>query len=451
MEKAIEYWQRAAERSIKNSANPEAVAHLNNCLNLLGHLPENEEKRRLEMRLRIALALPLIATRGYGAAEVYEVLSRAMDLCLEVGEDTEIFRVLRLLWTFQTVRGDHGKARDAAQQVIVIAESRDAADLRLEAYRVMGASLFYLGRMEEAGQYFTRAFELYDRQRYHSHVLIYGQDPGVGCLCNESLTLWFMGYPERAVARITEAVSLARALAHPYSLCYSLFHCSWLYLFLQDLRKVHESAEEMILVSRHQTFAFWEMMGMILRGWVIAQDEEVDRGLATMKSGIANWRGLGGGLYVPSLLSLVADIHARQREVVAGLATVEEGLEVLKESGEAFCEPELYRLKGELLWMQAVDSSATWREAEECLILAREKAAMQASKSLELRAAISLSRLWLAQGKQQAARQVLDETRRWFSEGTATHDLKRADELRAELALWAAGEAMGDGCTDRSL
>ncbi|HSS50018.1 MAG TPA: AAA family ATPase [Thermoanaerobaculia bacterium] len=432
-EKAIDYWQRAAERSIKNSANPEAVAHLTNCLELLAGLPESEERRRREMRLRIALALPLIATRGYGAQEVCEVLSRARDLCTEVGDDTELFHVLRLFWTFQTVRGDHVKACEEARQILLIAESHDAPHLKLEADRVLGSTLFYLGRMEEARLHFAKAIGLYDRQRHHLHVLSYGLDPGIGCMCNESLTLWFMGYPETALARGTEADALARDLGHPYSLCYSLFFYSWIFLWVRDLDRLGQSVEEMILVARRQSFAFWETMGIILRGWLTVQQGKVNEGLATMKGGIANLRRAHGDLYLTSFLSLMADIHARQGEVEAGLAAVEEGLAVVQGTGEGFCEPELYRLKGELLLMQTVSSAAARSEAEECLIRARETAAMRTSKSLELRAAISLSRFWLAEGKREAARQVLHETRQWFSEGSETHDLKRADELLAKL------------------
>jgi class 3 adenylate cyclase/tetratricopeptide (TPR) repeat protein len=432
-EKAIAYWQQAAERSIRNWANPEAVAHLTNCLKLLGDLPASEERNRRELRLLIALALPLIAALGYGTEGVHEVLSRARDLCLEVGEDAELFRVLRLLWTFVTVRGDHRQAREAAERVISIAENEDAAQLRLEAYRIMGASLFYMGQPAAADQCFAKAWASYDRQDEHAHLLIYGLDPGVGCISNESLTWWYLGYPERALARGREAESLARELAHPYTLCYALLFCCWLYLFLGDLKKVHQSAEEMILLSRHHTFPFWETVAIILRGWVIARHEDAAMGLAMMKSGIASWRSLGGRLWLPGLFSLVADIHAREREVEAGLAAVEEGLEVLRESGETLCESELYRLKGELLWLRDKKSGAAPREAEECLIRARETAAAQAARSLELRAAISLSRCWLAQGKQEAARQILDETRQWFSEGGETYDLRRADELLAEL------------------
>ena len=202
---------------------------------------------------------------------------------------------------------------------------------------------------------------------------------------------------------------------------------------LQDLRYAARGLAPSPSVSRHQSFPLWETMGIVAQGWVRSQRGETSVGLVAMKGGIATWRSLGARLYLPSFFSLVADVHAGDGEVEAGLAAVEEGLAVLQEGGETFCEPELYRLKGELLWMRAEHSAGGCREAEECLVHAREAAVSQASKSLELRATMSLSRFWEAEGKREAAQRILDETRRWFSEGSETYDLKRADALRAEL------------------
>lgn len=387
-EKAIDYWQRAAERSIRNSAHVEAVAHLTTALDLLVTLPESRERDRREMRLRTALAMPLIATKGYAANEVDEALSRARALCMEVGEDAELFRVLRLLWAFQTVRGDHARAFEAAQQILAMAESKGAPDLRLEADRVLGSSYFYLGRLLEARQHFERAIDFYDRKRDHGHVLIYGQDPGVSCLANESLTLWLLGYPEQALARAAEAVALARELAHPYSLCYSLFFSTWVNVFLRDLDRVQQCVDEIIQVSQHQYFQFWETMTMIIRGWLRAQRGETAAGVAEMVEWLAKSRKLGARLYVPSFLSLIAEVHAASGDAEAGLAAVTEGLSIADATGEGLCVPELYRLQGELLAIQDPGSPAV----EASLLRAQETAAAQAAKSFELRAAMSLSR-----------------------------------------------------------
>jgi predicted ATPase len=387
-QRAIDYLQLAAERSIRNSANSEAAAHLTKCLQLLAEQPAGRERDRLEMKLRTTLALPLIACRGYAAMEVDEELSRARQLCTEVGDDAELFRVLRLLWAFQTVRGNHHEALEAAQQIEILAGSQDADHLRMEAARVLGSSFFYMGRLDEAHQHFESAIDFYDRNRDHGHVLVYGQDPGVSSLASQSLTLWFRGDPDQAEARASQAVALARELGHPYSLCYALFFCCWQYVFLRDPDQVEQCAEEMIRVSRHQSFPFWETMGMITKGWISAQRGEPAAGLAMMTEWLAKSRTLGSQLFFPTFYGMKAEGHAVLGDVEGALAAVDEGLAIRDATGETFCEPELYRLKGELLAIQAPGSPV----AEEWLVRAREVAAAAGSKSLELRAATSLAR-----------------------------------------------------------
>jgi class 3 adenylate cyclase/predicted ATPase len=427
--KAIDYWQRAAERSIKNSANPEAVAHLTKCLELLPQLPEGPERDRREMTLRTMLALPLIAYKGYAAPEVDEELSRARQLCTDVGGDSELFRVLRLMWPYQTVRGNHAKAFEAAQQIQIMACNHDDRSWRLEADRVLGASYLYMGRLNEARHQLEGAIDFYDRKRDHAHILVYGQDPGVSCLSNASVALWCLGYFDQATARGDEAVSLARELGHPYSLCYSLFFRSWTYVFRRDLDNVDQSADEMIKVSRHQSFPFWETMASMMKGWVSAQRGEA-AGVAAMDEWLAKSVKLGSQLFFPTLYCMKAEAHMALGDIKGALAAVEQGLAVRHATGESFFEPELHRLKGDLLLLQTPGSPA----AEQHLLRALERSKTEEAKFLELRAAISLARFWSAKGKEEEAHEMLEKTRSWFTEGSDTFDLLQADALLAQFA-----------------
>jgi class 3 adenylate cyclase/predicted ATPase len=347
-ERAIDYWQRAAERSIKNSANIEAIAHLKRGLKLLASLPESRAKDRREMQLRTDLALPLIATKGYSAVEVDEELSRAKYLCAEVGDDAELFRVVRLHWPFLSMRGDHRKAFEAAEQLLAMAEKHDAPHLLLEAHRTVASTLFYMGRMGEARQHFDRAIGFYDRERDHANVRVYGQDPGVSCLANECPTLWFLGCREQALDTAMKAISLARELGHPYSLCYALLFCSWPCVFGRDIDTLDKRMEEMVGVARHQSFALWETIGSILFGWIATQRGAAAAGLITMTDGLARWGQLGARVFVPTFRFLMAEVHAREGDVDAALAAVQDGLAVGEDTGEAFCRAELCGLKREL-------------------------------------------------------------------------------------------------------
>ncbi len=167
------------------------------------------------MRVRTNLALPLIATKGYAADEVDETLRRAKELCAEVGDNEELFRTIRLHWTFQMVRGDHRNALEAARQIVAMAESEGAPDQQLEAHRVLGFSLFLMGCMEEAREHFARALALSDRERDRGLMLIYGVDPAVGCLSGIAPTLWHLGRIDEARDAAAQAIALARESGHP--------------------------------------------------------------------------------------------------------------------------------------------------------------------------------------------------------------------------------------------
>ncbi len=425
--KAILYWGRAAERSIKNSANLEAVAHLEQCLELLATLPESAERDRQEMKLRIALSLPLLATKGYSAVEVDETLTRAKQLCLKLGDEDELFRVLRLFWSFQAMRGAHREGTETGRQMLAMTTRRSSPQHDLEAHRVLGTGFFYRGRMKEAWEHLERAFDSYDRERDHSLVHVYGQDPGVSCLSFATATLWNLGRPELALIKGREAVALARELGHPYSLCFALIFSAWQHIFRGELEAVETYVNEMMGIAHDQSFAPLEAIGVILSGWVSAQRGAAD-GLVKMSRALAGWQSFGARVFVPTFSAFMAEIHAERGNVEQGLAAVDQGLQACETNGEGLCEPELYRLKGELLAIQTPGAPS----ARENLLRARQVAIEQSARALEFRAVLSLARFWLAAGDDASARKSLDETRGWFRAEDG-EDVRRADALRASL------------------
>lgn len=339
-EKAIDYCERAAERSLKNSANPEAIAHLKKCLDLLEALPAGADRDRREMRVRTNLALPLIATKGYAADEVDETLRRAKELCTEVGDNKGLFRTIRLHWTFQMIRGDHRNALEAARQIV--AESEGAPHLQLEAYRVLGSSLFLMGRMEEAREHFARALALYDRERDHGNMLIYGMDPAVGCLSGIAPALWLLGRIDEACDSAAQATALARESGHPYTICYSLFFASLVHVLDRNRELVQSTAAEMMEVSKCQSFAFWEAVAAALEAWAKEQ-------ATTMREALTKIVGMGARVYSPMFRSLLADLHMAQGDRDAASAAVEEGLAISAATGEMLGVPRLEQQRAELL------------------------------------------------------------------------------------------------------
>jgi predicted ATPase len=215
-QKAIDYSQRAGERAVQLSANAEAISHLTMALRLLETLPDSPERAHQELTLQVALGAPLIATEGYTTPEVAKAYSRARDLCRQIGDTPELFPVLWGLWAFHTTRAEHSTARELAEQLLGLAERGNVSDLLVEARLAIGDTAFWFGEFGTAGEQLDKAIALYDPERHRSHAFIYGQDPAVVSLAYSAAARWYLGYPDQALKRSEEALSLAHAVAHPF-------------------------------------------------------------------------------------------------------------------------------------------------------------------------------------------------------------------------------------------
>jgi predicted ATPase len=269
---------------------------------------------------------------------------------------------------------------------------------------------------------------LYDPQQHRSHTLFYGQDPGVTSLYYAALALWYLGYPDQAIQRSQQAVTLAQELSHPFSLAFALEGVAELYQFRREAQRTHEWAEALMTLSTEQKFAFWVVSATVLRGWALAEQGQGAEGIAQIRQGLAAWQAMGEALYQPHAHTLLAEIYGNVGQTEAGLTVLAEVLADVHNTGLCYCEAELYRLKGVLL--QAVGGSG---EAEVCFHQALDVARHQQAKSWELRAATSLAQLWQQQGKRAEAHQLLAPTYGWFTEGFDTADLQEAKALLEEL------------------
>jgi TOMM system kinase/cyclase fusion protein len=429
-EQAIPYWQRAGQRALQHSANPEAVAHLNKGLELLAILPETPERTRQELMLQMALASPLMVTKGYAAPELEHVYTRARELSQQIGEIPERFQVLRGLWIFYAVRAALDTARELGEQLLGLAQRVQDPALLLEAHLALGTTLFFDGEFVRAQAHLEQGIALYDPQQHGSHTLLYGQDPGGMCLAFAAWTLWHLGYPAQALQRIQEALSLAQELSHPYSLAFALALGSRLYQLRREGPAAQAQAEASIRLCAEQGFAQFLSQGTILRGWALAAQGQEPEGIIQMHQGLTAWRTTGAELVRPYYLALVAEAYGHVGQAEEGLRLVAEALVAADHSGERFYESELYRLKGEFLQALPTGNHA---EAERCFHQALDIARRQQAKSLELRAATSLSRLWQCQGKRAEARALLAPIYGWFTEGFDTADLQEAKVLLEEL------------------
>jgi predicted ATPase len=426
---AIPYWQRAAQRASERSANAEAIQHLTTGLTLLKTLPDTPERVQQELTMQATLGPILIATKGYAAPEVEQAYSRAHALCQHVPETPQRFSVLRGLWSFYLARGEIQTAYELGQQLLCLAQRQDNPAMLLEAFEATGLSLFYVGELPGARDYLERSMALYDPQQHHAHVVLYGRDPGTFSLSYLAMALCLLGYPDQALQRSAEALTLAQARAHPYSLALTLTYSAVLHQFRRESQTVVEQAETGMTLAIEQGFPYWAARGPILRGWALTAQGQQAEGLAQMQQGLATWRATGAGLLRSYWAALLAEVYGQVGQSAAGVDVLAEALPLMDKLGERVWAAELYRLKGEVL-LQAVADEC---QAEACFYHAVDIARRQQAKLWELRAVMSLSRLWQQQGKREEARQLLEEIYGWFTEGFDTADVQEAKALLNEL------------------
>jgi predicted ATPase len=427
---AIPYWQRAGQRAIERSANVEAISHLSKGLALLKTLPDTPARAQQELAIQASLGPALIATKGYAAPEVEQAYSRAQALCQHVEGMPQRFPVLRGLWAFYLARGEVQTAYELGQQLLLMAQGQDDPALLLEAYEATGLTLFYSGELTHARTSLEQSMALYDPLQHHGHVVLYGRDPGAFSLSYLAMVLCLLGYPDQALQRSAEALTLAKARVHPYSLALTLTYTAVLHQFRRETQAVIEQAEIGMALAIEQGFPYWAARGPMLHGWALTVQGQRAEGPAQMQQGLAAWRATGAGLLRSYWCALLAEVKGHVGRPEAGLDILAETLPLIDKVGERVWTAELYRLKGELLLQAVADA----RQAEACFRQAIDVARHQQAKTWELRAATSLSRLWQRQGKRAEARQLLAPIYGWFTEGFDTADLQEARALLEELA-----------------
>jgi TOMM system kinase/cyclase fusion protein len=436
---AIPYWHRAGQRATRRSADMEAISHLTKGLELLKTMPDTPERTQQELDLQVVLGLALIATKGWAAPETGEAYLRARELCQQVGETPQLFPVLFGLCAFYLVRAELPTARELGEQLLTLAQSVQDSVLLLEAHRALGNTGFWLGEVASARDHLEQGIALYYPQQHRALAYLSGQDPGVVCLSYVAWVLWYLGYPDQALKRSQEALTLAQELSHPYSLAFALVGAAWLHQCRREAHEAQEQAEAVITLSTEQGFPFSLAMGTILQGWALAAQGQGEEGIAQLRQGLVAYRATGAELRRPYYLALLAEAYGKGGEAEEGLKVLTEALAAVDKNGERMYEAELYRLKGELTLKSIVKTSqnksqaSLGSEAEECFLKAIEVARKQQAKSLELRAVMSLSRLWQQQGKKSKAGQILAEIYGWFTEGFDTKDLQEAKALLQEL------------------
>jgi TOMM system kinase/cyclase fusion protein len=431
---SVPCWLRAGQRALHASANPEAIAHLTTGLDLLADLPAGPERADTELQFRLTLGPAYMAIRGYAAPEVEACYQRARELCRELGDTPQLVPVLHGLWTYHIVRAQHTSAFALGEEVLQLVAATNDDGLLLQGNMEVGWSHFFLGELEQAREHLERVLALYDHERHSSHAFIYGDNPDTSARSALASVLWLLGYPDQALRCSEENLAILRSLVqHPYSVAFGLTVAAFLRQYLGDPPATRALAEEAVVLSEAHGLAFIGAMASMFEGWVRTREGELDEGMAQMRRGLAAQLATGAELARPYWLWLLAEVCQRTGAAREGLALLDDAEATVERTHDRYWEAEIHRLRGRLLLATA--GPAAPASAEACYRRALEVARRQGTRSLELRAAVSLSRLWQAAGRHGEARELLAPIYERFTEGLDHPELREAAALLAELSF----------------
>ena len=424
IERAIPYWRQAGERANTRAAHAEAIQHAQTGLDLLSGLPEGAARNHLELGLLILLGGSL--SSNYGAREVKQTYDRARELCQQIGETPEIFSVLRGLSTFYTMNADHTTGRKLAEQCLQFAQSSGDPARLIEGYTGLGCALVFVGDMSTAHSLLEQGLALYEEQRSQSFAFLTPQDPGIACLSFLPWVLWMLGYPDQAYRRYQQAIALAEQLDQPFNTAYMHTLVSLFDLLRQEPEHAARHAQTAIRIGTKHGYDTLCILSTLQLG-VVRCIQDPQTGIRDLTQALDAWQL---DYMRPYWLAELSQAYWRTGQLTETYTFVNRALDIAQRNGESWYAAEYYRLRGEYTLAQAADRQG---EAEADFLQALELAQTQQAKALELRAALSLSRLWRHQEKRAEARSLLYPISTWFTEGADSRDLQQAKTLLTEL------------------
>jgi len=432
-DKAITYWHRAGKLSVAKSAVGEATVQLRRGLSLLDGLPETRERKQLELDIHVTLTAAVMAGKGDANPEVVAALERANRLVTETGAvGTPVhFSVLYGLWVSNQSAGAIAAALEHATNFLSSAQSQPSSGPLLVGHRTLAWSLIVSGDYRAALAHLETAASLYRPDEHRDSALRYGQDIGVSAFVMLSWALWHRGYPDQSARAADRALAYSRELGHAHTLAHALGFAGVAAVFARDVATACACGNDCGALASEHGFALWAARGRVLQGWADAQRGEATTGIARVRDGMAATEATGTRVYTPFDLALLAEALALAGKIEKALAALDEALATAAVSGERGWDAEIHRLRGELTGRLTHPDPAKAEESfRTALAIARE----QGTRGYELRAATSLARLWLEQGRRGEARNLLAPLYGWFTEGFDTADLKDAKALLEELA-----------------
>jgi predicted ATPase len=437
IEKAAGLWGKAGQRSLARSALVEATGQLNHALAQIAALPGTAVLRREQIKLQVGLVNALMHTKGYASPETKASLDQARlyieraEALREPPEDPLLlFSVLYGVWAANLVAFDGDALRELAMQFLALAEKQRATGPLMIGHRLMATSLVFTGDIAEGRAHYDQAIALYDPAEHRPLATRFGQDVRVVIFSLRSFALWSLGFPDTARTDIERALKDAREIGQAPTLMYALRHAPLIHLLRGNYAAANTQAQELAVLAEEKGAPMWRGAAMVDQGSVLALTGNASDAIQTILSGITAWRSAGSTLSIPSFLIHLGRAYAELGQFEQAQRSIDEAMAAIENTKERWFEGEVHRTAGEiaLMWPEP-DVAKAEGYFERALAVARG----QQAKSWELRAAMSMARLWRDQGKRQQAHDLLAPVYGWFTEGFDTLDLKEAKALLDQL------------------
>jgi len=438
IEKAAGLWGKAGQRSLARSALVEAAEQLTRALDQIAALPATPELRREQIKLQVALITPLLHVKGHASPEARAAAEHAhllIERAEALGEPPEdpllLFSVLYGLWVANLVAFNGDVVREFARQFLALAEKHRATAPLMVGHRLVGMSLLHTGEIAEARTHLDCAITLYDPAEHRSLATRFGQDVGVAILSWRALALWLLGYPQAALADTEHALGIAREIGDAATLMYGLTFAPWIHINCGNYAAATAQADEDVALADEKGIVLWKAFGVLNQGQLLTLSGRASDAIPMITSAITALRSTGTTGWMPFCLSCLTRAYAELGQFDDARRCIGEAMTVVATTKERWCEAEVNRIAGEIA-LQSPEPDVAKAEGyfERALAVARG----QRARSWELRAAMSMARLWRDQGRRRQARDLLGTVYGGFTEGFDTLDLKEAKALLDALA-----------------
>jgi DNA-binding winged helix-turn-helix (wHTH) protein/predicted ATPase len=434
--RAVKYLLQSAQRAMRQNAYQEALAHCENGLARSKSLKESAERHELEMSFHLLAGVCLASSQGYASGQGLVEFSQARRLASHVTNKVLLFQTLGGMWSYHLLRGDLRESLKVATTMLDLAHRSGDWSFLLNGNMVAGCSRFYLGDIVKARDHLATLGEQYDLERFRNSGPAYSWDPGVVGACYHAKSLWLLGYPELAEQQAQRAFDIARELSSPYFPALVNGMLAMYYTYRGDVESTLTAATDAISISIENGFHHWVACGTTLKGWALARKGHRKEGISCLKEGIDKWQSTGAQMLVPTYRLLQAEAHLTDGDCQRASKLIEECFAISRKNRESYYDAELHRLQGEIAARMKTNNSKTpgTKPGEADFLRALEVTRRQKTKSLELRATMSLCRLWRKTGKDREAKRMLGKIYGWFREGFDSPDLKAARTLLEEFS-----------------